>query len=341
MKVLWSQDSPFLWVSKVFTLIRIKILRVSRLFLVFLVQGKNKLITNGEKSILVATHLGLGDQLLALPLYFELVKGKEFLNVVTSKEAKPILEIFTEKLPIIYHVIDRPMTVQDKSFFWRLNKYSRDNNFRLVYLGWENLKVFKFLYPQLSEVEIIYHLAGVNIQKLKNFNASYIQEDLLSDQLETPKIRYALIDTFPGTLREIPESVLEEISSRDLKVIRNPREVPFERLIQLVLNATELHFVNSSMLCFSLLLKPEALSKNIYLMKEGLYHGYNLYDLSWHEWILEPGKSGLPVSVKQVNRQLLYERQTRISNRPSRVLLRSLLKFISGSEPAPKFAKGE
>jgi hypothetical protein len=139
--------------------------------------------------------------------------------------------------------------------------------------------------------------------------------NVVTEQFVPPNEPYALIDHFPDTIREIPVKVLESISARCLELIYNPRDIPYERLISLIQNATELHLTNSSLLCLCLLIGSRAESKNIYLIKLGLYHGHNSYDASWREWALSDGNGHRFPQPVLVNRAEAFQKDAQTFSR--------------------------
>lgn len=314
--------------KKKFLILSIKIFNLSRYLVILPFLMKDFFFKDKGKIKLYATHLGLGDQILSLPLYLELAKSNSPLHLVTSEAAKKFFEKLASDLPFFYHVIARPTSEFSKPFYFSLRKFAKVNNFNLQYMGWEKLRILKFLYPYKSEVEIIYLMAGVDIKILNEFDIHKLNQSIENFQVETPRQPYALVDSYPGTLREIPESVFQGIQNRNLLIVNNPRDIPFDSLLDLVKEASELHLTNSSLLCFSLLVKSNASSKNIYLMREGLYHGFNLYDSSWVEWALNDDKKPFFNGPNKINRKAIYDEQFKKSTKIGRRIVRSLFRFV-------------
>ena len=116
----------------------------------------------------------------------------------------------------------------------------------------------------------------------KNFIAS----DILlraTEQIPHPNRPSVLVDHFPGTVREIHQKVFDDIESRGFLIVQNPREVKYEKMVGLIENASELHLVNSSLLCFALSLRPKADLRIVYLMTKNFYPGHYFYDHQWQE----------------------------------------------------------
>lgn len=236
----------------------------------------------------ILPHMGYGDQIICLPIYkFLADNGKRFsviaqgghirfLSQVLSSEHVnfvPIESAFAETLPLNIPVSEQALI------------FSRTQKRPLLVLGYELLDVRSFLRPEVDFNTLFYEFARVPIECRGNLHLS-LRLAQLGSKHPIPDVPYALVDHFPGTIREIPSSVLLEIENRGLKIVLNPREIPYEELSDLIENAAELHYVNSSLFCLSMFLELKAISKNVYLMREGLYHGLGFYDESWQEWIL-------------------------------------------------------
>ncbi len=300
--------NSFLRIYSAAKISRIKFLRFLRGLALLPRELKSNRENLGKPSALYATHLGLGDQILCIPLFLELAKRYGQIDVVISKEALPLIRQFTGELSIVFHIIDRPDSVFDKSFVLEVQDYARKHNLRPVYLGWDLLRIFKFLQPHLNEVEVFYALAGVDIDVFHSFALEDVFQIDLEKQFKPEESVYALVNSFPGTLREIPDSVIKEIKLGGLSVLENPVDVPYDSLIHLIRDATELHLVNSSLLCFALLIKSNAQIKNIYLIREDLYPGLGFYDTSWKELALQNRFNKRNTVPKRVERVLLYSK---------------------------------
>jgi len=240
------------------------------------------------KEFIILPHMGYGDQIISLPIYKCLAdSGKKFTVIVQESHMRflsqalsseninfvPIEIAFKETL-----TLDMPISEQALIF-------SRTQRKPLLVLGYELLDVRSHLRPEVDFNTLFYEFARVPLASRDNLQMS-LRLSQLDSKHPIPSVPYALVDHFPGTIREIPSSILLDIEKRGLKIVLNPREVPYEELSELIECATELHYVNSSLFCLSMFLELKANSKNIYLMREGLYHGLGFYDESWQEWIL-------------------------------------------------------
>ncbi len=241
-----------------------------------------------SEDFIILPHMGYGDQIICLPIYkFLADSGKtfsviaqeghiHFLSQVLSRENInfiPIEIAFKETLPLNMPVSEQALT------------FSRTQRKPLLVLGYELLDARTRLRPEVDFNTLFYEFAKVPIASRDNLQMS-LRLARLASKHPIPNVPYALVDHFPGTIREIPSSVLIDIEKRGLKIVLNPREVPYEELSELIECATELHYVNSSLFCLSMFLELKANSKNVYLMRKGLYHGLGFYDESWQEWIL-------------------------------------------------------
>lgn len=247
----------------------------------------NRLAHRSEK-LIVAGHMGFGDQIICLPIYRHLVVSGKRIEVIVPRKALDFLcasfahpnltyTIFEDISPIGQQL---PMPVST-----RILRYAKKQRKPVLVIGHELLRIQRIFRPDLDFNAMFYKFARVPLTSRTDLLLSERLRDIRNGT-PLPDKHYALVDHFPGTIREIPESILNDIEARGLEVVLNPREVPYLKLIPLIENATELHFVNSSLFCLSLLLDLKAKSKNIYLMQRGLYHGLGFYNSEWQEWIL-------------------------------------------------------
>ena len=260
------------------------------LLLVRLYRSNRKAVSSSD--FIILPHMGFGDQIICLPIYKYLAENGKSFSVIAQKRNIDFLarilphenikfiaieDSFKETLPL-----DIPVSKQALIF-------ARKQKRPVLTLGYELLDFRSVLRPEVDFNRLFYEFANVPITYRKNLNLSLILAEIDS-KYPIPIVPYALVDHFPGTIREIPYSILADIEKRGLKIIINPREIPYEELSELIEGATELHYVNSSLFCLSIFLEINAKSKNIYLMREGLYHGLGFYDESWQEWILNNQK---------------------------------------------------
>lgn len=73
------------------------------------------------------------------------------------------------------------------------------------------------------------------------------------DAWQPPSGVFAFVDHHPGTPRQVPRQLMDELASRVDTVVLNPRDVPLLRLHLAMSEASELHLVSSAPLCMALL----------------------------------------------------------------------------------------
>ena len=253
-------------------------------FRAFLIVYQNYRARNSN-SVLFLPHLGLGDLIISLPIFrFYSSLGIDVQVLVPDKHLK-FLKIFLEDVPVklcpIEHTL--PQFYSSRSQVFQSIKYAKSINSMPIILGYDLIPFIVRLRPGIDHNSIFYMMARVpeSARDFVDFE-NFLRK--AGSQIEIPKSTYALIDHFPGTLREINAQRLNSISSRGLELVFNPRDVPYENMLDLIINAEELHLVNSSLLCLCLFLPTNAKSKHIYLIKEGLYQNGGFYPASWIEW---------------------------------------------------------
>jgi hypothetical protein len=256
------------------------------LLAISLYRSNRKAISSSE--IIVLPHMGYGDQITCLPIYKYLAENGKKITVIAQEAHITFLSQVLSSDKISFIPIERafkatlslniPISKQALTF-------SKAQRQHLLVLGYELLVVRSHLSPEVDFNALFYEFAKVPIASRDSLqlNAKLAQ---IGSKYPVPDVPYALVDHFPGTIREIPSSVLQDIEQRGFKIVFNPRQVPYMELSELIEGAAELHCVNSSFFCLSLLLELKANSKNVYLMREGLYHNLGFYDESWQEWIL-------------------------------------------------------
>jgi hypothetical protein len=233
-------------------------------------------------------HIGHGDAIVCLPIFKYYAEQGIETKVILPQHSISLLSSLYGNSNLEFVALEiafKDTMLEGRSLPTQARIYGRKIQIPVLYLGYELLAVYSVIRPDLDFNSVFYKIARVPLQS----KDETIYSDVMHSQrhqFSFPSSAYALVDHFPGSIREIPSVVIDDIQSRGLEVVYNPREVPYLQLAELIENATELHFVNSSFFCLSLFLKPRAESKNIYLMRHGLYHGLGFYDLSWDEWVL-------------------------------------------------------
>jgi hypothetical protein len=127
---------------------------------------------------------------------------------------------------------------------------------KIVSLGHRRLSLMRSLFPEYALNSLFNLFIGFHPLALISTN---LRASLMKiPQFSPPSLPYAFIDHHPGSIREIPSTVLDSIRNRGLQIVENPREVPIHATLDLMDGAQELHMVNSAPLCLSLTVDSKA-----------------------------------------------------------------------------------
>ena len=164
----------------------------------------------------------------------------------------------------------------------RARKFGRRHAKPVLFLGQDLWWLHSRIRPDIDLNTFFFRLGRIPLSSHRNL---HVNDSLRRSnvQFAIPDKPYVLIDHFPGTVREIHKEILDGLESRGFTIVQNPREVKYENLVDLIENASELHFVISSLLCFTQLLKPKADVKVIYPLHKYFYPGHYFYDEIWQE----------------------------------------------------------
>ena len=163
------------------------------------------------------------------------------------------------------------------------HQIAKSKNAKLFFLGSDLIGWMCRFRPDLSPTENCYRLLHVSPENYVSSDVVELLQIIDVPQLKWPSRPYAIVDTFPGEPRDIPQFFLRDIENRGLQIVHNPRDISYLRMFGLIINATEIHVTNSSLLCLSLLLPTRAELKRVYLIHGNVFNGHRLYDLSWKE----------------------------------------------------------
>jgi hypothetical protein len=253
-----------------------------------------------SKTILIIPQSGIGDQLLSLSAYSQLAEKMNVHLLVRKAHLGTMEKLLPDSL-IKFHIWEESGDSYYKNYSPRKQFSYLAKNIGAAKLSLTDLqlRISRYGRPDVNPVGHIYRICGLNFLSYNHkryFDAYFRYADGL-EQFTPPKTRYALVDHFPGTDREIPQVVFDNIHLKNLEVVHAPKKISFAALRQLVLSAEELHLVNSSMLCFALIVNPDIVSKNIYIFQKEFLLGHELYDLSWNEYLLEPNSKYQPSTI--------------------------------------------
>lgn len=273
----------------------------------YLLQSNSKAFKSNEFYIL--PHLGYGDLICCAPIFLEYAQSGKKIHVFSPKNAIPLLEKFCSHQNISFLATEDCLGEAEFTgslMIYRARQFARRRALPILYLGYDLLWLSSKIRPDLDIDSVFYRLARVSLTTHKNFDvSSTLRKD--NDQLLTPLNKYALIDHFPGTVREIDSDTIASIESKGLEIVYNPRDVKYEKLVDLIENATELHLVNSSLLCLALFMNNRAVRKVVYPINKNFYPGLYFYDHSWEEYALNSTEGFRYPNPISINRALEHQ----------------------------------
>lgn len=232
--------------------------------------------TSRSSAFVVASHVGLGDQILLAGLikhYLGLGKSITWFVRESNVETVRSLTNHHENLQII----PIPSSSSADEALRKAKEFGTAQDLPILLIGFEILWLAEKLFPARGLDEVFYIIGGVD------FSKSVFECSRVPPQINPPSTPYALVDHFPGTNREIPHSVFESLEQRGLRIILNPREEPILTMLDLVKMASEIHVVNSALLCLVISLRREINCANVYLMGPNTLIGKSEYPLKWRE----------------------------------------------------------
>lgn len=267
--------------------------------------------------VLIFPQSGMGDQILTASAYFQIASMVE-LHLILPSSVAAKTSLLLNHPNITIHKRSNPKAMYLYSEFLQYLAFAIRLNARFISLSDLQLRFIKYGSPHKHPNEICYEILGLNPN---SYNCPRTVQHLFppTNQISNLKQRpYAVVDHFVGTIREIPSSVLLDIENRGLEIVHPSKSAEFKQLQELVMGASELHLVNSSFLCFALMLNPNIESKNVYIIQKGFVDGHQFYDQTWRElWMRN--SQGI-VEIIPLDRTEEYETALKLSKRiPRRV----------------------
>ena len=232
--------------------------------------------TSRSSAFVVASHVGLGDQILLAGLikhYLSL--GKSITWFVRESNVETVRLLTNNHANL--QILTIPSSSSADEALRKAKEFGTLQNLPILLIGFEILWLAEKLFPARGLDEIFYIIGGVD------FSKSIFECSSVPPQINPPSTPYALVDHFPGTNREIPQSVFDSLEQRGLRTILNPREEPILTLLNLIKRASEIHVVNSALLCLVISLRMEINCANVYLMDPNSLIGKSEYPLKWRE----------------------------------------------------------
>jgi hypothetical protein len=277
----------------------------SRLLNIFLLLNSNRKAFR-SKNFLILPNLGYGDLIVCLPMFKEMVRRGCKIQVFCLAHAIPLLTQMCEGVEIDFLAVEEYLSDEEfggELMIHRARKFGKRQRRPVLFLGQDLCWLHSRIRPDLDIGSVFFRLGRIPLSVQKEFKIN----DVLrrnNSQFIRPDKPYVLIDHFPGTVREINEKVLDDIGDSGFDIVTNPRDVKYENLVDLIENASELHLVNSSLLCFALVLEPIARVKIVYRINKDFYPGLHFYDDSWREKVLHSAqgvKYELPLEIDRDN----------------------------------------
>jgi hypothetical protein len=261
-----------------------------------------------SKSFLILPNLGYGDLIVCLPMFREMARRGRTIQVFSLAHAIPLLTQMCEGDDIRFLAVEDFLSDEEfgaELMIHRARKFGKRQGQPVLFIGQDLCWLHLRIRPDLDIGSVFYRLGRIPLSAQKEFK---INDELRRNnpQLLQQGKPYVLIDHFPGTAREINKEIFVDIRERGFEVVTNPRDVKYENLVDLIENASELHLVNSSLLCFALTLKPKAKEKIVYRVNSFFYPGLHFYDDSWQERLLHSAQGEryeLPVEVNRDSEQ--------------------------------------
>jgi len=218
-------------------------------------------------------------------MFREMVRKGSSIQVFSPAHAIPLLNQVCAGEDIVFLPVEEFLSDDEfgtQEMIHRARRFGKRHKLPVLFLGQDLWWLHSKVRPDLDIGTTFFRLGRIPLAVHKKFAVGDILRKE-NPQFEPPSEPYALIDHFPGTAREIGGSVFAKIQEGGLSIVNNPRDIKYEGLVDLIENASELHLVNSSLLCFALLLNTNAKVKVVYPLNKYFYPGINFYDNTWQE----------------------------------------------------------
>jgi hypothetical protein len=278
-------------------------------------------------SIVVFPQIGLGDQILLLGGFLHLSYSKR-IHVLITPNFLPFTKILPANSNLTFEVIPEkylraPGWNSRRQF---VRTIAKQRSSRYIFIGSEIVGWMTRFRPDLCTTQNCYRLLNVDFQKyqLIDFFQAVTKSEI--EQIEIPSRPYAVIDTYVGEPREIPEFFLTDIAARGIELIHNPRKIELLKLANMLVNADEIHVTNSALFCLCLVLPLKAKTKRIYLMNSTIFNGHGFYDGSWQEIPILENRDRNINGFTVIDRVSLLEKNARLSRQFPRNFVELLFK---------------
>lgn len=260
---------------------------------------RNKQIVQQNRDCIVYPHMGLGDQISMYPTLKALAETRSRVYLPVRPSYMNQVRDLYASLPNVRLLPLSGRVVGDRKTLWRLGDRL---GLPLLTAGHEAYALIHRAFPDHS---LNWHLnaaCGVATDDLIRRDLGGFVKQVAQERV--PSGRYAFVDHHPGTEREIPEGVLEDISRRGLAIVENPRAVPLTATLSLMQHAEELHLVSSAPLCMALTFDAGARYRYRYRVRDEFPLLLD-YPMDWQELSVSNG------TVERADRTLEFSNSLR------------------------------
>jgi hypothetical protein len=271
-----------------------------------------------RKSIILLTHVGLGDQILISGLVNHFLQRDKSVTWFVRESNLETVKCLTSYHPNLdFIVLGDSETANDaRRKALELKAYTGKS---ILLIGFELVWIAEKIFPSRGLDELFYRMAKVS------FDKSLLNTSHLPQSIEPPVSDFVLIDHFPNTVREIPVSIFSALSQKGLQIVNNPRDTPILALVMTIRNAKEIHVVNSALLCLIISMRNEIQDVSIYLMGSHILTGKSEYPLHWQEFALTDGSGNSVEYPTKLNREYELIRMIRKEKKIIRRLAAKIL----------------
>ena len=270
------------------------------------------------ESLILITHIGLGDQIMLSGLVNHLLNQKKSVTWFVRKSNLTTIRCLTNYDPNLHFIVIGDSETADDAKQKALEQKEFTGN-PILLIGFELVWIAEKIFPARGLDELFYRMARVS------FDHSLLNTSQLPQSIDTPACDFVLIDHFPNTIREIPESVFNSLEQRDLLIVNNPRDTPILALVKMIKNAKEIHVVNSALLCLIISMRNDISDVSVYLMGPNILTGKSEYPLHWRELALTDVSGNSVEHPIQLNRE---HELTESLKKENEILRRMLAKLL-------------
>ena len=198
-------------------------------------------------AVVLATHLGLGDQITASRIIERLLdRGVEVFLPVKSMYMEFMTKVFGGWQGLRFFRVGNSYDFE----LTRISYHARMMGVKVLNLGHRSYPTARRLFPEFPITSVFNILGGVPPHDVVS---SRFRSSLFAlPQIQPRTSPYAFVDHHPGTWREIDGVILNRLKDAGLEIVFNPRDSPLYSTLKLMDSAAEVHLVPSAPLCMAL-----------------------------------------------------------------------------------------